>query len=173
MAFLTRSEITASRLFPEVPSIYSSSSGNSLTAIADSPMSWIPRYCGWRLEIRNRLTRLFFMHRAAIAEEQAGNWRASDFYFREVLRQLKATPSDSEAWQVMAREISGPGSGLGAKEIYRRALQEVFIDTHCGFYNGYSQLTEHPSPDSRQFFHLDCLSQLVDMAGDGNSRLHW
>ena len=106
MAFLMRSEASHDRIFPEVQSLYRPSAENSLAAVADTRMGWIQQFAGMRLTTRERLTRLLSLHRAGIEAEQAGNWNGADFYFREVLTQLRSAGDDSEIWRYLAQNLA-------------------------------------------------------------------
>ena len=56
-----------------------------------------------RLTTRESLTRLLSLHRAGIEAEQAGNWNGADFYFREVLTQLRSAGDHSESGRTWLR----------------------------------------------------------------------
>lgn len=169
MAFLMRCEASHDRIFPEVQSLYRPSAENSLAAVADTRMGWIQRFAGMRLTTSERLTRLLSLHRAGIGAEQAGNWNGADFYFREVLTQLRSAGDDSEIWRYLAQKLGSGGLKLEAAAVYRRVMDEVFADTHCAFYSGYAEKSAEPEWNARQFFHLDCLAQMLDCGALDNS----
>jgi hypothetical protein len=134
----------------------------------DPSLGWVQRNGGWRLSPGERVKRLFYLHRSAVEAEEAGNWKAADVYFFEVLAVLKASPDESDLWRTLQEQLTTIGVQPDLSQLRQQALEEVFIDTHCGFYNGYSQLQGPLKPDSRQFFHLERMVELLDLAGGGN-----
>ena len=163
---LSRTDATVPRTFPKVEQLYRASAENLLAPILDAPLGWVQRNAGWRLSVGDRVKRLFYLHRSAVEAEEAGNWKAADVYFFEVMAILKAAPAESGTWQALQEKLGT--SGVDLPELRQRVLEEVFIDAHCGFFNGYSQLQGLVKPDSRQFFHFDRIVELVDLVGGGN-----
>jgi hypothetical protein len=165
MSSLVRPNATV-RLFPPVDKLYSLES-NISGRVLTPPLGRFERVTGWKLTPRGRLARLFLFHREALSSEQAGNWKAADFYFTEILHQLKATPPESEVWDALI-ELFSPAqrSASDGKQFYSRMVDEIFIDTHCAFYNAYSRLNElqKPDPESRQSVHLKFVTQWLEFS---------
>jgi hypothetical protein len=156
----------AVRLFPPVDKLYSPESKIS-GRILTLPLGSFKKLTGWRLDARGRLTRLFIFHREALSSEQAGNWRAADFYFTETLRQLKATTPESEVWDSLIELFSSAQEAASdRKQFYWRMINEIFVDTHCAFYNAYSRLNppQKQDPESRQSAHLRFTTQLLELS---------
>lgn len=167
MSLLSRPEARTPRILPKVEQLYRVSAERTLATILDPPLRWVQRNGGWRLSAGDRVKRLFYLHRSAVEAEEAGNWKAADVYFFEVLAILKASPGESDLWRTLQEQLT-IGVQAELSQLRQRTLEEVFIDTHCGFYNGYSQLQGPVKPDSRQFFHLERMLELVDLSGGGN-----
>jgi hypothetical protein len=168
MNLLSRPDATVPRTFPKVEQLYRASAENLVAPILDAPLGWVQRIAGWRLSAGDRVKRLFYLHRSAVEAEEACNWKAADVYFFEVMAILKGAPAESDLWQALQEKLATSGVKADLSQLRQRVLEEVFIDTHCGFYNGYSQLQGPVKPDSRQFFHLDRIVELVELAGGGN-----
>jgi hypothetical protein len=164
MSYLVRPNADA-RLFPDVVAIYSPSSKISTSVLAPG-LTWIQRVAGWRLSPRGRLARLFLFHREAVAAEQTGNWKAADFYFIEILSQLKVTNAESDVWDSLIEIYPPQGARSDRKGFYSRVIDEIFLDTHCAFYNAYSRLnpSQKQDPKSRQFVHLEFATQLLELS---------
>jgi len=134
----------------------------------DAKLGWVQRNAGWRLSAGERVNRLFYLHRSAVEAEEAGNWKGAEVYFLEVMAVLKTAPAESDLWPALREKLATSGVEVELPQTRQRVLEEVFIDTHCGFFNGYSQLQGPVKPDSRQFFHFDRIVELVDLVGGGN-----
>jgi len=168
MNLLSRPNTTVPRTFPNADQLYRVSAGNLLAPILDTSLGWVQRNAGWWLSASDRVKRLFYLHRSAAKAEETGNWKAADVYFFEVMAILKAAPAESDLWQALQENVAANRVKTDLPQLRQRVLEEVFIDTYCAFYNGYSQLQGPVKPDSRQFFHLDRIVELVDLAGGGN-----
>jgi hypothetical protein len=107
------------------------------------------------------------LHRFAIEAEMEGRWDRADFFWQE----LQAKLAQPQFRTDLAETLSSPTtparkkSELEPGEVYRHLVNEVFIDTHCAFYNSYSQQTAKTTPKSRQFAHLGYVTRLLDLSG--------
>jgi hypothetical protein len=124
-----------------------------------------------------RLARWLFHHRKALTEELAGQPERADFFWYEFYQDLPSLWRESSVWQevshTLSRELGLAETGDPAA-LQRRLMEEVLIDVHCGFYNGYLRDCKEIGPDSRAFVHFDYLLNLLDYAalsGDELRRL--
>lgn len=51
------------------------------------------------------------------------------------------------------------------EQLRLRLVNEMFIDTHCAFYNGRVRNTEELRPDDRAFAHTRYIADLIDLSG--------
>lgn len=180
---IRRSEDGAGRVFGLVSSVSRPDSWQCLPrdpsfGTAGSPLylcgsglTRFQRLSGWRLDGQGRLARLLALHRFAIEAEIEGRWARADFFWTEVHAKLARPVVREDLAAMFGRGLTRTGDNceLGIGEIYRHLLDEVFVDTHCAFYNGYWQQTIKATPKSRQFCHLDYLAKLLDVSGASTS----
>ncbi len=123
----------------------------SLTGLALDPPAWFARLLKHR--------------RLAIAGEVSGHWAAANFYFDECMAKLRSRGPEHPFWQWLAEEWSRwNGSPAQAAEIYRAFIDELFIDLHCGFYNGYGELEDGSGATGRQATHLNYVRGLLELS---------
>lgn len=168
---LSRPDVTLPRTFPNADQLYRGSADNLLYSTLHASFGWVQRNTGWWLSASDRVKRLFYLHRSATKAEEAGNWKAAEVYFFEVMAILKTAPAQSALWQALQDMLATSGVKVESAQLRQQVLEEVFIDTHCAFYNGYSQVKGPVKSDSRQFFHFDRTVELVDLAGGGSKWL--
>jgi hypothetical protein len=108
--------------------------------------------------------------------EVAGRWGLADFYWSQARDALRAILERSGDWDEVIRSIGGAAGdqeGLPAAGGWARLLvDEVFIDTHCGFFNGRIPQPGVQGLDHRAFDHAaaieDCLALRPEPANPGD-----
>jgi tetratricopeptide (TPR) repeat protein len=138
-----------------------------LLALAGRPLNRRQRVLGWGLDLPGRLGRALWMFREGLRSESAGRWGLADFYWhqsRDALRSLLDTPG---AWIQIVRSAGGAegdGGELPDAERWARTLaNEVFIDTHCGFYNGSVPRPGVQALDHRAFDHAAAIENCLTL----------
>jgi hypothetical protein len=182
-----RSEDRRPRLFPPVgesmfvPEAHTGLSpgevlARGLLALADRPMTRRQRVLGRKLAPLGLLGRSLWLFREAMRSELAGRWGLADFFWiqsRDALRSLLDSPGD---WDQVI-------SSVGGDAIYQEEppepdewacllVDEVFIDTHCGFYNGCVPQPGVQALDQRAFDHVaaieECMALRPEPASPGD-----
>ncbi|MEO8410205.1 MAG: hypothetical protein ABI478_06510 [Propionivibrio sp.] len=139
-----------------------SPAGKWLSKVARPTLGLVKLYSGFSLGPESRLGRLLFVHRLALEAECAGAIKRADFLWREMHVYLARLWSDQSVWVSAAIPASGaastPTSGIDARDCL---LRELFVDTHCAFYN--ARVTKNVPLDAhdRAFAHSDWLAALV------------
>ena len=127
------------------------------------------------LSPREQLARLLTQHRLGFEAELAAQWQRADFYWRQVQNQLKISIEQDTLWRELAADIAQNYSEVEVLKdpmsLRQRLVDELFIDTHCGFFNGLNQLyaserfgdnDSHQSAGcDRSFAHITFLETLL------------
>jgi tetratricopeptide (TPR) repeat protein len=137
----------------------------------DLRLTWKQRILGLGILAEGRLARLLILHRQAFDAELQGHHNRADFFWREFHTYLKKHWPDQTTWAVLFKIAKLPaGTACDNPEQFReRLLEEVFIDTHCAFYNGRIRDVEEVEPNDRAFVHADYITMLTDLAGYSDS----
>ena len=165
------------RLFPSIgPDLYldsdSTVSKNErgatlLLRFSHRRFSWAQRLLGLGLDPQGRAHRVLMLHRHAFEAEIAGRTARADFFWRELHRYVKRCWEDTTVWATITSVASTRAavSVPDPLEIRQRVVNEIFIDTHCAFYNGRVNDTQKLELTDRAFVHADYIATLADLAG--------
>jgi hypothetical protein len=137
-----------------------------LLALARRPMTRRQRILARGLDAPGLLGRALWLFREGMRAELAGRWGLADFYWRESRDGLRSLRSKPGAWDQIVRTAGGSeedASGLpDANGWFSTLVAEVFIDTHCAFFNGRVPRPGVRALDHRAFDHVaaieDCLT---------------
>lgn len=167
------------RIFPSIqPDIYKSNYNLSaltsdqkvarkLLALANKKFTRWERLIAWRLDAQGQIGRLLYQHCLAIEAELEGQWKQADFFWKQVLIEIKILAKKDKSWQVIVEEIakeSGTTVMKNPLEMRQRLIEELLIDTHFAFYNGLSENTENTERQNRAFLHLKYIQELVSLS---------
>lgn len=174
-----RSAAESQRIFPPLtPNLYQFDSQNSeLTPDQRAARKLLDRgkqnFRPWE-GLKNRhpdsatcAGRLLFNHRMAMQEELDGQFARADFFWHEFYQALRGLQEKPEFWDEVSQGIStepGVVEMSAPEKVRQRLITEVFIDTHCAFYNGRVLQAEPITSDSRVLLHFGHLAQLVGWA---------
>src|SRR5271157_1384322 len=158
------------RIFPrpqDDPSNASCPGAPVLARLKTHRLKLLQRVAGINLDDTSWLARLLSLQREALAAERGGHWTEADFFFNEIIVKLRSAPSSHPRWSSLAKEIevSGGAPAKSSAEIYRIAIDELFIDVHCALYNGYAELEQGPTSGGRQSAHLEYIKGLLELSG--------
>jgi tetratricopeptide (TPR) repeat protein len=165
------------RLFPSIgPDLYRDSDSTvsknerGATPLLQFPhrrFSWTQRLLGLGLDPQGRAHRLLMLHQHAFEAEIAGRTARADFFWRELYRYGKRCWEDRTVWETITAVASTRAavSVTDPLEIRQRVVNDIFIDTHCAFYNGRVRDTQALEPTDRAFVHADYIATLADLAG--------
>jgi tetratricopeptide (TPR) repeat protein len=138
-----------------------------LLALARRPMTLRQRVLGWGLDPTGLLGRILWMFREGMQSELAGRCGMADFYWRQSRDALRSLLAKAGAWEEIIRSIVGSdadGEGLPDASGWARILvDEVFIDTHCGFFNGRVPKPGVSSLDHRAFDHVAAIEDWLTL----------
>lgn len=165
------------RVFPPIgPDLYSTGAdpadltpdqqaARNLLALANKEFTTWERFLGWKLGAPGRIGRVLLHHRLAMAAELEAQWQRADFFWNEVHKVIKSVCEQPEVWaalvEVVAKE-SGVAIMNDPEQLRRHLVEEIFIDTHCAFYNGRVQQIEKRDPEYRAFVHINYIKRLID-----------
>jgi hypothetical protein len=120
------------------------------------------------------LARLLIQHRLGFEAELSAQVTRADFYWQQVQTQLKVLSKQDVLWQAIATDIARehPDAEVlnNAVALRQCLVEELLIDTHCGFYNGLSQGPQDADgSDSegwgdRSFAHITFLEALLPLS---------
>jgi polyhydroxyalkanoate synthesis regulator phasin len=172
---IARPDGTTQRLFPPIsPNLYNLAEepanltpdqqvARNLLALSRQDFSRWERFFGWKLDPPGRIGRLFLHHRMALEAELSGRCRRAQVIWNYVHNQLQKLCQDQATWEALVADLKQPGlTVLGDPAMLRaRLVGEVFLDTHCAFYNGRIQAGAPLAPDDRAFDHLTFLENLL------------
>jgi hypothetical protein len=176
---ISRPQKSSSRIFSKVTSnLYVQSpipetaspdeqAANFLISLGRHGLRKMQMLFGQNLSPQQQIIRLLIHHRLGLEAELIGQWQQADFYWQQIVNQIKGLVKQESVWQVLANDISEdyPGSvtlntSIGLRQ---RIVEEVFIDTHCGFFNSLNALVE--KTDNRQ-------EKLIQIDGRNRSFVH-
>src|ERR1700741_919774 len=115
---------------------------------------------------RDCLNRALFLHRNAFELEWAGNFPRADFFWQELDAELTRLFKNDATWRSLAESLASEQPGLEVlsdpANIRARFIEELLIDTHAAFFNGYATKTEQLTLESRAWKHLGYLSSALE-----------
>lgn len=141
--------------------------GKNLLQLANQDFSTWHNFTGLGLDLKGQLGHLLVQHKLAIEAEIAAKWQRADFFWNQMRIELKALLKKPELWQEVVQNITNiPGVNIinDPEKIRQYLVNELFINTHCAFYNGLIINTRKPSWKERAFVHIDYIQQLLDLS---------
>lgn len=137
----------------------------TLLSLAKLNLTRSQQFFAYQLSPQAHLARLLMQHQMGLEAEQKAQWQRADFYWQQVQNQLKALSKREALWQALTDEIAQKypdAEWLNQPLILRqRLVEEVLIDTHCGFYNGLTEPGEGSVWGDRPFTHIRYIEKLL------------
>lgn len=155
---IVRSQSSSFRIFPEIsPDLYTHqptskegktpeidasdhTAANYLLSLSHHKVTNVRLFFDRSLSSQEKLARFLIQHRLGFEAELAGQWQRADFYWKQVQLQLKRLLKTMSLWQTLAADIVQNYPKVDKlKEpisLQKLLVEELLIDTHCGFYNG-------------------------------------
>lgn len=137
----------------------------NLLALAHKEFAYWEHLWGWKLDVKGQFGRLLLQHRLAIEAELAAQWQRADFFWHQVQIELKLLCKKQQIWQDLALAVTCKSEVTimsNPSQLRQRLVDELFIDTHCAFYNGLMPQLTKPSLSERAFIHIDYIQQLLE-----------
>ena len=139
---------------------------------SELPVSSWKWLSGRQLTSAEQLTRTLRLYRLGIEAELAGKWDRANTFWDLAFEQAELLLHNNAAWQAfmgneddqLCAEVRGQ-----PEKIRQKFIEEIFIDTHCAFYNGYIQQGVVQKADSRAFVHWEWILKwlrFVDLPAD-------
>jgi hypothetical protein len=133
-----------------------------LVALARRPMTRRQRVLGSGLDAPGLFGRILWLFREGMRSECTGRWGLADFYWRQSQQALGALVDRPRAWEEVLRSPGGAAAGVeeGVPDTdawLRAVVDELFIDTHCAFFNGRIRGPGVRSPSDRAFDHAEAI----------------
>ncbi len=104
------------------------------------------------------LNRALFMHRNAFELEMAGNFPRADYFWQELDEELTRLFENAATWQSLAESLASDQRDLEVlsdpANVRERFIEELLVDTHAAFFNGYARQAEQITLESRAWEHL-------------------
>lgn len=176
---IARSANSPPRIFPAIgPELYllgdepldltpDEQAARYLLSLANKEFSPTERFLGLRLDSLGQIGRLLLLHKHALEAELAGKWQRADYFWDMVQEQIAHLANKSDTWQVAAESMANQAEMTvltDPTELHQRLVAEIFIDTHCAFYNSHLQDAESLTWESRAFAHLDYIRGLIEFS---------
>lgn len=171
-------EAQAQRIFPPINQhLYRSSVDRKLTPdqsvasallASSGELTSLQKYLRLNRSGAHLLSRPLFMHRKAFEHELAGQFQRADFFWKELHDQLNKLLSNKTAWTELARSLStkdGVDVVNDPTKLRVRFVEELLIDTHAAFFNGYAKSTDDLQLDNRAWIHLGYIIDLLKWSG--------
>lgn len=140
----------------------------NILSLANSKFTRWERLVGWKLDPQGQMAHLLLQHRLAIEAELAAQWQRADFYWRQVLIELKVFSKQETNWQALVTDLASPLEASLVRDpiqLRQRIVDELLIDTHCAFYNARLNQVKTLSLSDRAFVHVDYIQQLLNWSG--------
>jgi tetratricopeptide (TPR) repeat protein len=158
---LQRPNAAQPRFFPAIDRLLQpdGSTGGQLLALAESPFRLFkPRTA------ERRAAALVWLYREGIRAELENRWRRADFFWDEANRILNyldhTTTGVAGAFKLLVGRAPSENN-LPPDAIAARVIDEIFIDTHAGFFNGRVKQSAALPHDDRAFSHLQRIKMLL------------
>src|SRR5262245_15718680 len=135
MKLVARPNTGKTRFFPSVHQLLQGDSGvgAKILALGEDPFHFFPS----RRPL-HRLLGALWCHRQGMKAELESRWKRAEFFWSEsrnrmaFLARQGLTGILADLLKTMFPELS-----LDAVEVHCRLIEEVFLDTHVAFFNGY------------------------------------
>ena len=171
---IERENKSSERLFPPVgPDFYSTDKQTGLNskqqaalkilALANKKYTAWERLFGWKLDNPGKIGRLLLLHKNAVAAEKEKQLRQADFFWQKFYETLESMYHEESIWQELAK-FTFDDAEDDPLVLRQTLIEEVFLDTHCAFYNGRIMEGKALSPVDRAFFHTNYIKKLVELA---------
>jgi len=146
---------------------------HKLLASAAKPNAW-ERLTRIRRNSPRRCATLLWLFAAAVRAELAGLWQRADFFFDEAAAEFGRLNRDASAWVPVAGALEEPAAELAKhpEKLRERLVDEHFIDTHIGLFNGYAADQETLDAGNRAFTHLARLQALLPVSSFSPAQRH-
>ncbi|HEU4710818.1 MAG TPA: hypothetical protein VFS76_04595 [Pyrinomonadaceae bacterium] len=172
--------VTTERVFPPItPALYKPENDRSKlnpdqsmarTLVACPTPLTLSKHFRRRRNGRDFLTHALFTHRSAFESELAGEVQRADFFWEELYTELNFTDRQ-DVWSSLAQSLSNEQRQLETlsdpTELRSRFVDELLIDTHAAFFNGYVRNAAELDLNHRAWKHFYFVLQLLDWSGLG------
>jgi tetratricopeptide (TPR) repeat protein len=177
---ITHLDTLLARIFPPIgPDFYTLNPENTqlnpdqqaarrLLSFLDRDFTRLERLSGWKLDIQGQIGHLLLQHRLAVEAELVSQWQRADFFWRQVLVELKAFNKQDTNWERLVNIIFlavDTQEMMEPVQLRQRLVDELFIDTHFAFYKGLVVQKETLSLKDRAFAHIDYIQQYLQFSG--------
>ena len=165
MSLLERPNAAHPRFFPDVDRLLrpGAEPEAQILALARSPFRLIKPRAPER-----QAAALLWLFREGMRAELEDRWRRADFFWDEAHRILQGLQR-AEGGIVRALALllarMPAGNEAIAESVAARVIDEIFIDTHAGFYNGRVKSVAELPRDDRAFAHLERIKALLPSSG--------
>ena len=127
------------------------------------------QYFPGRHNTRERFSRLLLIHHRAFDFEREGQFTQADYFWEELHTQFVALCKNELVWYSLAESLAAEQPQLlvlnDASKLENSFVEELLIDTHAAFFNGYAESAGGLTVDSRAWNHLDYVKALLDSSG--------
>jgi hypothetical protein len=172
---ISRGNKSSERLFPPIRSYFYSTDGFTdlkpkqqsaakIVGLANKKYTFGQQLFGWNLDAPGKIGRLLLLHKKAVEAEVEGQWRQADFFWEKFYNVLISIYHDESIWEEL-NTFAFHDIGDDPGYLRQCMMEEVFIDTHCAFYNSRIKKDDELNPKDRVFFHAHYLETLINIAG--------
>ncbi|ACC81767.1 tetratricopeptide repeat protein [Nostoc punctiforme] len=141
--------------------------GKNLLQLANQDFATWQKFTELGLDLKGQLGHLLLQHKLAIEAEIAAKWQRADFFWNQMQIELKALLNKPDLWQTITLIVANkPGVQImnDPVKLRQHLMNELFINTHCAFYNGLILKSRKLSWKERAFVHIDYIQQLLKLS---------
>ena len=169
---IKRPDYTNQRVLPEISDAFYLSKQNCPIEIlgeilGPASLNFSPwqAFRGRRKDPKGPIARLLCHHEMAVEAERAEKFNRADFYWKRLYAILNRSMANQTLLGTLDSEllrINKPQFKNSAA-LFQVLINELFIDTHCAFYNGIMQGTTSITLGNRMLVHIAHIKDLINM----------
>lgn len=167
---IKRADYLKNRILPEISkNIYESRQNISLDilGLANRNFSLADKIWGNKLDAKGHVGKLLYHHKMAIEAETAQKFQRADFFWRQFYSIIEKIQSNRIILENFYNEIKGKDEFKlfdDSNTLFQCLINELFIDTHCGFYNDIIDKTKEIKKKSRALIHINYIKYLLELS---------
>ena len=121
----------------------------------------------WKLDIKSKISFLLTYHKMAIEAELAERWERADFFWTQtysILRKILKNKKEAKAFYENFAKSLEFNEVKDFACFFDILINEVFVDIHSAFYNGYITSSKKIDERNRAFVHIEYIISLLEFS---------
>lgn len=167
---IKRADYIKNRTFPHVSrDIYESGQdlSSDILGLANTKFSLLEKIGAVKLDANGHFGKLLYHHKMALEAETAQKFQRADFFwyqFYSILKKIYSTPIILENFYDEIKDTDEVKLLDDPNAFFQCLINELFIDTHCAFYNDIIDKKEEITTKSRALIHIDHITYLFELS---------